>query len=99
MVSDIILLSYLAVTAMVGMYFTKKNKNIAEFFVAKRGLGTLLIISVVFPEIIGGNAAVGVSEGAFEIGISSVWLIWAMRAGCFIFAIFVSKFYYNMIRS
>jgi SSS family solute:Na+ symporter len=96
MLSNVILISYLILTALIGAYFTKKNNSISQFFVAKRGLGTLFVIPIVFSEIIGGNATVGISEGAFQIGISSVWIIWAMCIGCLLFALYTSKFFYIM---
>ena len=39
------------------------------------------------------TTTVGISEGAFQIGISSVWIIWAMCIGCLLFAFAHRNFY------
>ena len=47
MLSNVILISYLILTALIGAYL-QKNNSISQFFVAKRGLGTLFVIPIVF---------------------------------------------------
>ncbi|NPV26481.1 MAG: sodium:solute symporter family protein [Firmicutes bacterium] len=87
------MITYMALTIGIGLYLSKTNKSIQEFFVAKRGLGVALIIPLLFAELIAGAGTIGNAAEAFRMGFSSVWANWGMVVGCLVFVIFVSKFY------
>lgn len=89
----IIMIAYMVLTIVIGLYLTKTNKTIQEFFVAKRGLGITLIIPLLFAELIAGAGTIGNAASAFSSGFSSVWANWGMAIGCFLFVVFVAKFY------
>ena len=89
----VIMFAYIAFTMAIGLYLTKTNKSIQEFFVAKRGLGVTLIIPLLFAELIAGAGTIGNAADAFRMGFSSVWANWGMVAGCIAFVLLVSKFY------
>jgi len=94
MSADIVfVLGYFAVTAGIGAYLVKAQNSVAEFFVAKRELGVLLIIPLLFAEMIAGAGTVGNAADAFKYGISSVWINWGMSIGVFMTIIFATKFY------
>jgi SSS family solute:Na+ symporter len=89
----VIMFAYLVFTVAIGLYLSKTNKSIQEFFVAKRGLGVMLIIPLLFAELIAGAGTIGNAAEAFRMGFSSVWANWGMVAGCIAIVVFVSKFY------
>lgn len=76
---------YLVLTTLVGIYMTRYNKSVNEFFVAKRGLTAFIIIPLLFGELIAGAGTVGNATEAFRMGFSSVWATWAMVLGCLLF--------------
>ncbi len=88
-----LMVSYLVLTFLIGLYLTKSNKGVQEFLVAKRELGIVLIIPLLFAENIGGATTVGVAAAAYKMGISSVWVNWSMVVGTFVFLAFVLRFY------
>lgn len=87
------MIAYLTLTVLIGVYLTKSNKGVQEFLVAKRELGVVLIIPLLFAENIGGASTVGVAAEAYKMGISSVWVNWSMVAGTIVFLAFMTKFY------
>ncbi len=88
-----LMVSYLVLTFLIGLYLTKSNKGVPEFLVANRELGIVLIIPLLFAENIGGATTVGVAAAAYKMGISSVWVNWSMVVGTFVFLAFVLRFY------
>lgn len=96
MISAVIMTAYLLLTIGIGFYLAKSNKNAEDFFVAKKGLGLWLIIPLLFSELVAGAGTIGNAEMAFKSGLSSVWAQWGMVAGCILYIILVSKFYWVM---
>jgi len=89
----LVVLGYFVVMGAIGTYMVKKQSSVSEYFVAKRNLGALLIIPLVFGEIIAGSSTVGNAAQAFGFGISSVWVNWGMAFGCILVLLFIGKFY------
>lgn len=89
----VMLIGYLAITTAISVFFTRKNANSTQYFVAERSLGTGVIIAMLFSEIIAGAGTIGNAASAFQSGLSSVWANWGMAIGCFLFVPLVSKFY------
>lgn len=86
-------LLYFALTAGIGIYMVRQKSNVAEFFVAKKGLTAGLIIPLLFAELIAGAGTVGNAATAFSIGISSVWVNWGMSIGCIAVFFLAGKIY------
>jgi len=86
-------LLYFALTAGIGLYMVSQKSNVAEFFVAKKGLTAGLIIPLLFAELIAGAGTVGNAATAFKIGISSVWVNWGMSIGCLAVFYLAGKMY------
>ena len=91
--SAIIVVVYLALTIVLGTWVVKVNKNIQQFFVAKRQLSVGLIIPLLFSNIIGGGGVVGNASTGFSIGISSAWSMIGMAIGTILCVLTVGKFY------
>ncbi|MBC2722269.1 sodium:solute symporter [Desulfosporosinus sp.] len=86
-------LLYFALTAGIGIYMVRQKSNVAEFFVAKKGLTVGLIIPLLFAELIAGAGTVGNAATAYKIGISSVWVNWGMSIGCLAVFYLAGKMY------
>lgn len=89
----VIMIAYMALTISIGLYLTKTNKGVQEFFVAKRGLGVILAIPLLFAEMIAGAGTIGNAADAFKFGFSSVWMNWGMAIGCVLFVLLATTFY------
>ena len=92
----IMVIAYLVITTIISLFFARRNKNSKEYFAASRSLGTALIVTMLFSEIVAGSGTIGNAADAFSGGVSSVWANWGMALGCFIFVPLVGKFYRSM---
>lgn len=88
-----IVLAYIAATTGIGIYMMKRQTSLAGYFVAKKELGTWLIVPILFGEIIAGAGTVGNAAQAFGFGLSSVWVNWGMSIGCLLVMLTAAKFY------
>lgn len=84
---------YFAITTAIGFYMMRQKSSLAGFFVAKKELGALLIVPLLFSEIIAGAGTVGNAAQAFGFGISAVWVNWGMSIGCVLVLLTAAKFY------
>jgi SSS family solute:Na+ symporter len=85
--------TYFTLIFAISFYISRSNKSIQDFLVAKRELGILAIIPMLFSELIAGSGTVGNSATAYRIGISSVWMNWGTAIGCLVTVLLVNKFY------
>lgn len=89
---------YLALTAIVSLYFAKRAKqNTSAFYTASRSMPMMVVSALLFSEIIAGAGTIGNAANAYTGGLSTaVWANWGMALGCFLVAATVSKFYRAM---
>lgn len=85
--------AYFAITTGIGLYMMRQKSTLAGYFVAKKDLGAMLIIPLLFAEIIAGAGTVGNAAQAFQFGISAVWVNWGMSIGCLVVLFTAAKFY------
>ncbi len=90
----LIVLAYLILTIVIGLYSKKKIKSSKTFDGV--GLGTLMCVCVGAGEWIGGTATTGISEYGYEYGISGAWYTIANGIGMFFLALFFAKLYRSM---
>ncbi len=83
-----IIFAYLAAMIGVGIYASRRQKNVEDFYFAGGRLGTFSIACVWMASWIGGAAIVGGASKAYDIGISAGWYIAAMAIGCLLFGVF-----------
>ncbi|KUG03427.1 hypothetical protein ASZ90_019215 [hydrocarbon metagenome] len=86
-------LAYFAITTGIGIYMMRQKSTLAGYFVAKKDLGPMLIIPLLFAEIIAGAGTVGNAAQAFKLGMSAVWVNWGMSIGCLVVMLTAAKFY------
>lgn len=87
-IDTFVIFAYLAAMIGVGIFASRRQKNVEDFFFAGGRLGVMSIACVWMASWIGGAAIVGGTSKAYDIGISAGWYITAMAIGCFLFGLF-----------
>jgi len=85
-----IIFAYLALMIAIGIYASRGQESIEDFFVAGGKLGTFSIACLWLASWVGGAAIVGGAAKTYEVGISGGWYITCMAIGCLLFGLFFS---------
>jgi SSS family solute:Na+ symporter len=83
-----IIFAYLVLMVAIGLYASRGQNSVKDFFVAGGKLGTLSIACLWLASWVGGAAIVGGAAKAYEFGISGGWYITCMAIGCLLFGLF-----------
>ena len=83
-----IIFAYLVAMILIGLYASRKQDSVEDYFVASGTLGSLSIACLWMASWVGGAAIVGTAAKAYEIGLSASWYTTAMAIGCLLFGIF-----------
>lgn len=83
-----IIFAYLALMVAIGIYASRKQDSIEDFFVAGGKVGTISIACLWLASWVGGAAIVGGAAKTYEVGISGGWYIACMAIGCLLFGLF-----------
>ncbi len=83
-----IIFAYLVLMIVIGIYASRRQNNVEDYFVAGGRLGTFSIACLWLASWIGGAAIVGGTAKAYELGISAGWYVTAMAIGCLLFGLF-----------
>lgn len=80
---------YFVIMLGVGVYFFKKNKNVEDYYVGGRSLGSWHIgLSVVATDV-GGGFSIGLGGLGFTIGLAGSWMLFTGLIGAWLSAIFL----------
>jgi len=83
-----IIFGYLALMIAIGLYASRGQNSIKDYFIAGGRLGTFSIACLWLASWVGGAAIVGGTAKAYEFGISGGWYITCMAIGCLLFGLF-----------
>ena len=84
-----IFIIYFLLMLAVGIYFLKKNKNIDDYYVGGRNLGSWHIgLSVVATDV-GGGFSIGLGGLGFLIGVAGSWMLFTGLLGAWLSAVFL----------
>ncbi len=83
-----IIFAYLALMIAIGLYASRQQKSVKDFFVAGGKLGTFSIACLWLASWVGGATIVGGTAKTYEFGISGGWYITLMACGCLLFGLF-----------
>ncbi len=83
-----IVFAYLALMIAIGLYASRQQDSIEDFFVAGGKLGTFSIACLWLASWVGGATIVGGTSKTYEFGISGGWYITCMAVGCLLFGLF-----------
>jgi SSS family solute:Na+ symporter len=72
----------------IGLYASRKQGSIEDYFVASGRIGTLSIACLWLASWIGGASVVAGASNAYTSGISAGWYIGSMVIGCLVFGLF-----------
>jgi SSS family solute:Na+ symporter len=85
-----IIFAYLALMIAIGLYASRRQNSVEEFFVAGGKLGTFSIACLWLASWVGGATIVGGTAKTYEFGISGGWYITCMAIGCLLFGLLFS---------
>lgn len=83
-----IIFAYLALMIAIGLYASRKQDSVEDFFIAGGKLGTFSIACLWLASWVGGATIVGGTAKTYEFGISGGWYITCMAVGCLLFGLF-----------
>jgi len=92
----VVIVAYLVITMGIGLYLTKYNNTIQQYFVAKREIPLLLIFPFAFAEMTAGASTIGTAADAYSMGFSGMWFKWAGALGGILVVLLASRFYRAM---
>ncbi|MAI92045.1 hypothetical protein [Ponticaulis sp.] len=73
--------AYMVICILVGLWAMKKTHSAADFFVAGKGLGPMVVGLAVFSSTLSGFGFVGGPGLVYNMGMSSVWMVIVSTAG------------------
>ena len=83
-----IIFAYLALMIAIGLYASRRQDSVEDYFVAGGKLGSFSIAFLWLASWVGGAAIVGGTTKAFEFGISGGWYTTCMLIACLLFGFF-----------
>ena len=83
-----IIFAYLALMIAIGIYASRKQDSVEDFFVAGGRIGTVSIACLWLASWVGGAAIVGGAAKTYQFGISGGWYTICMAIGCLLFGLF-----------
>ena len=83
-----IIFGYLALMIAIGLYASRQQNSVEDFFVAGGKLGTFSIACLWLASWVGGATIVGGTAKIYEFGISGGWYITCTAIGCLLFGLF-----------
>ena len=82
-----IIFAYLVLLIVIGIYASRQQDSIEDFFVAGGRVGTFSIACLWLASYVGGAAIIGGSAKSYEVGVSGGWYILCMAIGCLSFGL------------
>ena len=83
-----IIFAYLALMIAIGIYASRRQDSVEDYFVAGGKLSSFSIACLWLATWVGGAAVVGGTNQAFEVGIAGGWYTTCMFIGCLLFGFF-----------
>ena len=85
-----IILLYFASMIFLGLYSSRKQKGVDDYYVGGKSMGALKIGALWMAGWIGGSSVIGTSSNAYSLGITGIWYVVAIAGGCIVFAFTMS---------
>jgi SSS family solute:Na+ symporter len=97
-----VIVVYLILMMLVGVYFSKKIKSSTDFYIAGRSLGVFTVTATVCATMIGGGALVGRGGVMYAQGAVGIWLALPYFIGMIFFSMISGRIHkigvkYNII--
>ncbi|MBU0959313.1 MAG: hypothetical protein KKB31_05200, partial [Nanoarchaeota archaeon] len=91
MIDQVIIVIYLLVMLSVGIYFSRKQGNKENFFLANRDLKGFHTSASILSTVAGAGMVFGIAAMGFTYGFSAFWFLGAGLAGFLLFSLAVPK--------
>ncbi|TYB31103.1 MAG: sodium:solute symporter family protein [Candidatus Mcinerneyibacterium aminivorans] len=89
-----VIIGYFVLLAVVGKIMKKfVSDSSADFLIAGRNMGVVLVTVAVVGEWLGGMSTIGTSEKAFSSGFFPLWYNVSTAVGMFLFGLTIAKIY------
>ena len=75
----------------LGFYAQHKQKNVDDYYVGGRSMGSFKLAALWMAGWIGGSSVIGTSSNAYSLGITAVWYVFTIALGCIIFAFVMAE--------
>lgn len=85
-----IIFAYLAMMIVIGLYASRRQESVEDFFIGGGRIGTFSIACLWLASWVGGAAIVGGVGKAYAFGISGGWYIICMAIGTTLFGLFLA---------
>ncbi len=69
MLDIFIIISFLAVTLILGIYYSRNIKTMREYSIGDRRYNTPILVATLFATLIGGGSTLGIAEKVYSIGL------------------------------
>jgi len=87
----IIILSYISLITIIGIYFSKKAKSSEGFFLADRSLGWLTLAATITATTVGGSATIVAGGRIYAQGLPALWYDIGGALGLIVLGLFIAK--------
>ncbi len=87
-----ILVTYLLLVIFIGLYYSKKSKNVNDFFLANRSLGKFALTSTITATAVGGSATIASGALIYSSGLPGLWLDIGGAIGLIILGFTLAKY-------
>jgi len=85
-----IILVYFAAMVLIGVYASRQQDDIADYFTAGGRMGAISIACLWLASWTGAASIIGGAANAYDYGISSGWYIGSMAVGCLLFGLLLA---------
>ena len=83
-----IIFGYFALMLAIGVYASRRQSTVSDYFVAGGRLGSFSIACLWLASWVGGASIVGGAAKAYDLGVSAAWYVAAIAIGCLLFGLF-----------
>lgn len=86
-----IILLYFAGMLLIGVIANRRQKDVTDYYVAGRKMGSITIMCLWISAWIGGASISGTSAKAYDMGITAIWYVGIIAVGVVLFALIATK--------
>ena len=95
-ITMVIVIIYLVVVTIIGLYVSKYNKSLDDYFVAGRRLTLWFNTNTLAATAIGSGTTMGICGMAYASGIAAGWILVGFSLGFVLIAVLVAKKMYRL---
>jgi len=86
-----IIIAYISIITIIGIYFSKKAKTSNGFFLADRSIGWLALTATITATTVGGSATIVAGGRIYAQGLPAIWYDIGGALGLIVLGLFIAK--------